>query len=58
MAEFGAEVIHVERPGGDPYRATAPLLTWGPREHSCDGAEIMKSKFSLVTEPQVQAVNP
>jgi len=47
MAEFGAEVIHVERPSGDPYRRTAPLLTRGPREHSCDVAEIFKSKLSL-----------
>ena len=47
LAEFGAEVIHVERPGGDPYRGIAPLLTRGPREHSCDEAEITKSKLSL-----------
>src|SRR5208283_2107872 len=40
MAEFGAEVIHVERPGGDPYRGMVPLLSRGPREHSCDEAEI------------------
>lgn len=47
MAEFGAEVIHVERPGGDPYRGMAPLLSRGPREHSCDEAEITKCKLSL-----------
>ena len=47
MAEFGAEVIHVERPGGDPYRGMAPLLTRGPREHSCDEAEITKNKLSM-----------
>jgi crotonobetainyl-CoA:carnitine CoA-transferase CaiB-like acyl-CoA transferase len=47
LAEFGAEVIHVERPGGDPYRGMAPLLTRGPREHSCDEAEITKNKLSL-----------
>ena len=47
MAEFGAEVIHVERPGGDPYRGMAPLLTRGPREHSCDEAEITKCKLSF-----------
>src|SRR6266850_7208992 len=47
MAEFGAEVIHVERPGGDPYRGMAPLLTRGPREHICDEAEITKNKLSM-----------
>ena len=40
LAEFGAEVIHVERPGGDTFRFTAPLLTRGPREHGCDEAEV------------------
>ena len=30
LAEYGAEVIHVERPGiGDPYRAQAPVVTHG-----------------------------
>lgn len=30
LSEFGAEVIHVERPGiGDPYRAQAPVITHG-----------------------------
>jgi len=47
MAEFGAEVIHVERPGGDPFRVMAPLLTRGEREHSCDEAEITKNKLSM-----------
>src|SRR5437868_1730986 len=31
LGEFGAEVIHVERPGGDAFRFTAPLLTRGGR---------------------------
>ena len=47
LAEFGAEVIHAERPGGDTFRWTAPLLTRGPREHGCDEAEITKNKLSL-----------
>jgi crotonobetainyl-CoA:carnitine CoA-transferase CaiB-like acyl-CoA transferase len=47
LAEFGAEVIHVERRGGDTYRWTAPLLTRGPRPHGCDEAEIGKNKLSL-----------
>ena len=47
LAEFGAEVIHVERPGGDTFRFIAPLLTRGPREHGCDEAEVGKNKLSL-----------
>jgi len=29
LAEFGAEVIHVEKPGGDIFRFTAPQLVRG-----------------------------
>src|ERR1051325_3897913 len=47
LAEFGAEVIHCERPGGDTFRWTAPLLTRGPRVHGCDEAEITKNKLSM-----------
>jgi crotonobetainyl-CoA:carnitine CoA-transferase CaiB-like acyl-CoA transferase len=47
MAEFGAEVIHVERRGGDTFRSTAPLLTRGPRTHSCDEADVAKNKLSM-----------
>ena len=47
LAEFGAEVIHVERPGGDTFRWIAPFLTRGPRPHGCDKAEIMKNKLSM-----------
>ncbi len=47
LAEFGAEVIHVERPGGDTFRYIAPLLTRGPREHGCDEAEVGKNKLSM-----------
>jgi hypothetical protein len=45
LAEFGAEVIHVERPGGDVFRFTAPQLTRGPRPHGCDEAEVTKNKL-------------
>src|SRR5215467_3118994 len=47
LAEFGAEVIHVEKPGGDVFRFTAPQLTRGPRPHGCDDAEVTKNKLSL-----------
>jgi crotonobetainyl-CoA:carnitine CoA-transferase CaiB-like acyl-CoA transferase len=47
MAEFGAEVIHVERPGGDTFRGLGPFLTRGPREHGCDEAEISKNRLSM-----------
>jgi crotonobetainyl-CoA:carnitine CoA-transferase CaiB-like acyl-CoA transferase len=47
LAEFGAEVIHVERHGGDTFRTTAPLLTRGPRPHGADEAEVAKNKLSL-----------
>jgi crotonobetainyl-CoA:carnitine CoA-transferase CaiB-like acyl-CoA transferase len=47
LAEFGAEVIHVERHGGDTFRYTAPHLTRGPRLHGCDEAEVTKNKLSL-----------
>jgi crotonobetainyl-CoA:carnitine CoA-transferase CaiB-like acyl-CoA transferase len=47
LAEFGAEVIHVERPGGDSFRFIAPMLTRGPLEHGCDEAEVGKNKLSM-----------
>src|SRR5881296_1196437 len=47
LAEFGAEVIHVEKPGGDVFRFTAPQLTRGPRPHGCDEAEVTKNKLSM-----------
>jgi crotonobetainyl-CoA:carnitine CoA-transferase CaiB-like acyl-CoA transferase len=47
LAEFGAEVVHVEKPGGDVFRFTAPQLTRGPRPHGCDEAEVTKNKLSM-----------
>src|SRR3982074_1142180 len=47
LAEFGAEAVHDERPGGDVFRFTAPQLTRGLRPHGCDEAEVTKNKLSL-----------
>jgi CoA-transferase family III len=47
LAEFGAEVIHIERAGGDVFRFTAPQLTRGPRPHGCDEAEVTKNKLPM-----------
>src|SRR4051794_39893663 len=47
LAEFGAEVIHVEKPGGDVFRFTASQLTRGPRAHGWDEAEVTKNKLSM-----------
>lgn len=47
LAEFGAEVIHIERPGGDVFRFTAPQITRGPRPHGADMADVTKNKLSM-----------
>src|SRR5260370_12294211 len=47
LAEFGAEVIHVEKPGGDVFRFTAPQLVRGPRPHGGDEAEVPKNTLSI-----------
>src|ERR1700745_4013517 len=47
LAEFGAEVINGEKPGGDVFRFTAPQLLRGPRPHGGDEAEVTKNKLSM-----------
>ena len=47
MAMFGAEVIHVERPGGDIHRRTAPNLRRGKRVHGCDWANEAVCRLSM-----------
>jgi len=47
MATFGAEVIHMERPGGEVDRRLSPLLRRGKRVHSCPFAEMAKGRLSL-----------
>ena len=41
LAEFGAEVIHVQKPGGDVFRLAAPQLT--PGKNACTAATRPKS---------------
>jgi len=47
MAMFGAEVIHVERPGGDIHRRTGPHLTRGKRNHGCDWSHEAVNRLSF-----------
>jgi crotonobetainyl-CoA:carnitine CoA-transferase CaiB-like acyl-CoA transferase len=47
LAMFGAEVIHIERPGGDIHRLTAPHLTRGLRPHGCDWANEAVNRLSM-----------
>lgn len=47
MAMFGAEVIHLERPGGDIHRKTAPNLTRGKRLHGCDWSNEAVCRLSI-----------
>jgi crotonobetainyl-CoA:carnitine CoA-transferase CaiB-like acyl-CoA transferase len=43
LADFGADVVKVERPGGDPYRAQASAPLW------------LRGKKSVVADPQAAA---
>jgi crotonobetainyl-CoA:carnitine CoA-transferase CaiB-like acyl-CoA transferase len=47
LAMFGAEVIHVERPGGDIHRRTGPHLIRGKRNHGCDWANEAVNRLSF-----------
>lgn len=51
LAEYGAEVIHVERPNvGDPYREQAPVLKRGDRKVSAAWVQEARNKLSLTLE--------
>lgn len=51
LGEFGAEVIHVERPKvGDPYRNQAPMVKYGDKEISAAWIEEGRNKLSLTLE--------
>jgi crotonobetainyl-CoA:carnitine CoA-transferase CaiB-like acyl-CoA transferase len=55
MAMYGAEVIHVERPGGDIHRKTAPNLKRGKRVHGCDWSNEGVCRLSMglnIKEPK------
>jgi crotonobetainyl-CoA:carnitine CoA-transferase CaiB-like acyl-CoA transferase len=47
LADFGAEVIKVERPGGSPTRATAPIVGDGGPERSVVFAYLNTNKRSI-----------
>lgn len=51
MADFGAEVIQVERPGiGDTYRKFAPVKKIGEKELSAAWAQEARNRLSLTLE--------
>ncbi|WP_434510736.1 CaiB/BaiF CoA transferase family protein [Desulfitobacterium sp. AusDCA] len=51
LAEYGAEVIHVERPGvGDPYREQAPVVKQGDQRVSTVWIQEARNKLSLSLE--------
>lgn len=51
LAEYGAEVIHVERPKlGDPYREQAPVIKQGDRKVSTAWIQEARNKLSLSLE--------
>ncbi len=51
LAEYGAEVIHVERPNvGDPYRGQAPVIMRGDRKVSAGWIQEARNKLSLTLE--------
>lgn len=51
MADFGAEVIQIERPGiGDTYRKFAPVKKIGEKELSAAWAQEARNRLSLTLE--------
>lgn len=52
LADFGAEVIHVERPkgGGDTYRTLAPFIKSGDKTVSSSWAQDARNRLSLSLE--------
>ena len=40
-ADFGADVIKVERPGGDPFRRPAPAPMWPRGRRAGGGAPLL-----------------
>lgn len=51
LAEYGAEVIHIERPKiGDPYRQQAPIVKRGEKQVSAGWMQEARNKLSLTLE--------
>ncbi|WP_088225010.1 CoA transferase [Desulfosporosinus sp. FKB] len=51
LGEYGAEVIHIERPkAGDPYREQAPVIKRGDKRVSAGWIQEARNKLSLTLE--------
>jgi crotonobetainyl-CoA:carnitine CoA-transferase CaiB-like acyl-CoA transferase len=51
FADFGAEVIHIERPGyGDTYRTLAPFVKDGDKKVSSSWAQDARNRLSVAVE--------
>ena len=55
FADFGAQVIKVEPPGGDPARAEPPLVDIGGRKESAYFAWLNTNKLSVTASLQDEA---
>ncbi len=57
LADLGAEVIHVERPGvGDPYRALAPYITRNGKKVSAPFTNDARNRLSLCLDLRIHKV--
>ena len=51
LADFGAEVLHIERPGvGDTFRVLAPFVDDGDKKVSSSWAQQGRNRLSLSLE--------
>ena len=51
LADFGAEIIHIERPGmGDTLRGLAPFMDADGKKVSCSWAQDARNRLSLTLD--------